>query len=458
MAQDASDRAIVVAEGTSLEGDLTALRATLAGRGEDGYLMRTVGERLVLTGNSPRTTLYAVYHFLEKYLGCGWCVPGEDTVPRREVVQVAALDEAVGPPAFSMRQIIVYPCGEAGITVQGPTCIYALSRAHGWPSGLETLQEGEAVESLTRPAAIRLEDENLAGEPNVEIASTWWPDIENTWVPIGWKDHPLRFNVLYNGTVIAQPVRYPARGQGVQLTFQLSRDGAVPIGNSTKPFQLRAQDGGVGDQGWSDQAAPVLWTRWRQDNLILRQEVFAHMPGGGPVTTGFEPLFAWIRLSLEPSSSGGAFALVRINQPHIQTAMDRCENLLMDPAASAYPRPLRLESAASRTSHMLLDDTEHVRLAIASSEQASVAFIDQRPVGADTYLKIAIPAGTESTWTCSCLWFLQNVKSWWPSWRSDVMRPCARRIATGPWPFPPHRRWIRRSHWSMQRRASGEVL
>ena len=112
VSQDAGDLAIVVAEGASLEGDLTALRTTLAGRGEDGYLMRTVGERLVLTGNSPRATLYAVYHFLEKYLGCGWCVPGEDTVPQREVVQVAALDEAVGPPAFSMRQIIVFPYGD----------------------------------------------------------------------------------------------------------------------------------------------------------------------------------------------------------------------------------------------------------------------------------------------------------------------------------------------------------
>lgn len=112
VSQDAGDLAIVVAEGASLEGDLTALRTALAGRGEDGYLMRTVGERLVLTGNSPRATLYAVYHFLETYLGCGWCVPGEDTVPQREVVQVAALDEAVGPPAFSMRQIIVFPYGD----------------------------------------------------------------------------------------------------------------------------------------------------------------------------------------------------------------------------------------------------------------------------------------------------------------------------------------------------------
>ncbi len=31
-----------------------------------------------------------------------------------------------------------------------------------------------------------------SAEPTVEIASAWWPEMENTWVPIGWKDHPLR--------------------------------------------------------------------------------------------------------------------------------------------------------------------------------------------------------------------------------------------------------------------------
>ncbi len=112
VSQNEGDRAIVVADGASLEGELAALRTALADRGEDGYLLRTVGPRLVLTGNSPRATLYAVYHFLEKYLGCGWCAPGEDTVPQCEVVQVAAVDEAVGPPAFSMRQIIVFPYGD----------------------------------------------------------------------------------------------------------------------------------------------------------------------------------------------------------------------------------------------------------------------------------------------------------------------------------------------------------
>jgi hypothetical protein len=110
-AGDKSETVILVAEGKSLEGDLDALRDRLAGRGDDGYLLRSLGKRLVLVGNSPRATLYAVYHLLEKHLGCGWCAPGDDTVPRRDLVQVAALDEAVGPPAFAMRQIILFPYG-----------------------------------------------------------------------------------------------------------------------------------------------------------------------------------------------------------------------------------------------------------------------------------------------------------------------------------------------------------
>ena len=115
-----------------------------------------------------------------------------------------------------MRQIIVFPYGEARITVRGPTCIYAEQGPWTGPPASRALREGDAVEGRTRPAAIRsCEDENLAaGEPNVEVASAWWPEMENTWVPIGWNDHPLRFNVLYNGTLIAQPVRYPAAARG----------------------------------------------------------------------------------------------------------------------------------------------------------------------------------------------------------------------------------------------------
>ncbi len=230
-----------------------------------------------------------------------------------------------------------------------------------------------------------------SAEPNVDVASEWWPEVESTWVPIGWRDHPLRFNVLYSGTLVAQPVRYPSRGQGVQLTFLISRDGEPPASAATRPYQLCSQDGGVGDQGWADNAAPHLWTRWRQDALVLRQEVFAHLPGGGAVKTGAEPLFAWVRLSVEKAGRGDAFLFVRINAPHLQLEMDRRKNLVVQPSRSAYPRPLRLESAGGKTRFLLLDDAAQVRLGVIVHHGTAVAFIDQGPTRPDAYLKLAIP-------------------------------------------------------------------
>ncbi len=230
-----------------------------------------------------------------------------------------------------------------------------------------------------------------AAEPNADIAAGWWPDMENTWVPIGWKDHPLRFNVLYNGTLIAQPVRYPARGQGMQLTFLPSRAGEPPVSTTTQPYQLRSRDEGVGEQGWTDQPAPVLWTRLWGDGGILSQEVFAHLRGGGRVQTGAEPLFAWVRLSVENAPPGGAFAMIRINAPHIQTEMDRHKNLTILPAKSAYPHPLRLEATTARPAHLLLDDRGRVRVAVISERPATVAFIDPRPARPDAYLALGPP-------------------------------------------------------------------
>jgi hypothetical protein len=200
------------------------------------------------------------------------------------------------------------------------------------------------------------DEPRTVAEWNAEAVASLWPEMENTWVPIGWKDHPLRFNVLYNGTMIAQPVRYPARGQGVQLTFLPSSDGSPPAIGGAEPYQLKSRDGGVGDQGWADNPAPVLWTHLSRDGVVLRQDVFAHVTRGGPVRTGTEPLFAWIRLTREKPATGSAHVLIRVNQPHIQTEMDRHKNLIANPSASAYPGPLRLESAGDGTQRLLPDD------------------------------------------------------------------------------------------------------
>ena len=85
----------------------------LPGKGEDAYLIRIAADKISLTGNSPRATLYSVYRFLEKYLGCGWLTPGDDEVPRENEISLPDTAEDIEVPAFTYRAIALFPYDES---------------------------------------------------------------------------------------------------------------------------------------------------------------------------------------------------------------------------------------------------------------------------------------------------------------------------------------------------------
>jgi len=96
--------------GRILVGPSQAAKALLPerlieGLGSDEFIIRTVGEDLLLVGGRPRGTLYAVYSFLEDDLGCRWLTwYGEESVPTRETLQVEDLDRR-GTPALRVRDM-----------------------------------------------------------------------------------------------------------------------------------------------------------------------------------------------------------------------------------------------------------------------------------------------------------------------------------------------------------------
>lgn len=145
-----------------------------------------------------------------------------------------------------------------------------------------------------------------------------------------WKNHLFRFNVLFNGALVADPYLNRRTKAWASAGLLLWPSWADP-----------ADDGTI-RQGWSSEHdAPLLWTEWggsplaaaRAPGVVLRQEVFAHVPGGGPVKTGREPLFAWIRLSVSPrkwgdTASGGCKLAYRIFGPGIGRSMQFEKNLI----------------------------------------------------------------------------------------------------------------------------------
>ena len=71
--------------------------------GDEGFILRSVGDTLVIAGGRQRGTLYGVYTFLEDYLGCRWYTPQVSSIPRRSDVALPELN-VTKTPAFRIRE------------------------------------------------------------------------------------------------------------------------------------------------------------------------------------------------------------------------------------------------------------------------------------------------------------------------------------------------------------------
>jgi hypothetical protein len=78
--------------------------------GREEYLIRSVGDDLVIAGGRPRGTLYGVYHLLDKQLGCRWFTPDTSFIPKLQTIEVARQDR-VGRPSFAYREPWMYVGG-----------------------------------------------------------------------------------------------------------------------------------------------------------------------------------------------------------------------------------------------------------------------------------------------------------------------------------------------------------
>lgn len=101
-------RLVVVTDETPLAekeiilGDSAHLQALgadidLQSLGNEGFVIKTVGSRLVIAGGKPRGTMYGVYTFLEEYLGCRWFSSKVSRIPKQEKIEIGAIDERQVP-------------------------------------------------------------------------------------------------------------------------------------------------------------------------------------------------------------------------------------------------------------------------------------------------------------------------------------------------------------------------
>jgi hypothetical protein len=105
--EPAGPREIVVGPSNRLKA--ASAEIDCAALGKEGYVLRTVGERLLIVGGEPRGTLYGVYGLLEEKLGCRWFAPDCARVPKRPRLTLGPLDERQ-LPALEYREPFTHDC------------------------------------------------------------------------------------------------------------------------------------------------------------------------------------------------------------------------------------------------------------------------------------------------------------------------------------------------------------
>lgn len=226
-------------------------------------------------------------------------------------------------------------------------------------------------------------------EPTAAIAATWWPPMRNVWTPIAWPDHALRFNVLFDGSILCQPeggglakahlAKY--RDLGVRLTTWPAGIAAANA-QGREPHLLATRSGfNAGRQGWNRSAAPVLWTDYRVSDrgYLVRQEIFAHA-ANSEARQGDEPLFAWMRYTVREVSEVEPPERIRVDVQiggvDLNSTMNFDSNLRVDPSRTRYPRDLQGGQATVAGGRPVLRVSEpdgRVRL-LAASAAGSVTF------------------------------------------------------------------------------------
>ncbi len=72
--------------------------------GSDGVLIKTIGNKLIITGATDRGTMNAVGVFLERVIGCRWWTESDIIIPNKPDISVPNLDYVYCPP-FTYRGI-----------------------------------------------------------------------------------------------------------------------------------------------------------------------------------------------------------------------------------------------------------------------------------------------------------------------------------------------------------------
>ncbi len=98
----ASQEKEIIIGKTNREGEDFVIDRT--GLGDDGVVIKTVGEKIILSGAEKRGMIYAVYTFLEDYFDCHWFTHNLTVIPERDKLIIPENIDYTYVPQITFRE------------------------------------------------------------------------------------------------------------------------------------------------------------------------------------------------------------------------------------------------------------------------------------------------------------------------------------------------------------------
>ncbi len=201
----------------------------------------------------------------------------------------------------------------------------------------------------------------VLGEPTMETACSWYPQMPNQYLPVAWKDSLFEFLLLWNGD-ISIPTKMPLKHDvesfhpfDAQLEFYWS------VGGLDQCPGDKSADNSAVTRTLLDGHAPVVLLGHRYFGVQIDQEVFAHYPGslaGGESDTAPEELsrgdelyYLWNTFTAGPMARGLApeeriTLRIRITANRLAVGMEAGRNSFNREPAPEYALPYHLSPPA----------------------------------------------------------------------------------------------------------------
>ncbi|RLD60151.1 MAG: DUF4838 domain-containing protein, partial [Bacteroidetes bacterium] len=97
-----SDYEILI--GNTNRDESKSLNEELEKLGDDGFIIKTIEEKLVFVGGTDKGIIYSIYDFLEKYLDCRKYSAEFTVIPKKENIILSLIDD-IEIPAFAYREL-----------------------------------------------------------------------------------------------------------------------------------------------------------------------------------------------------------------------------------------------------------------------------------------------------------------------------------------------------------------